>query len=261
MKVFACDLDQTLIFSNKWTKIPQIKHGDIACVEEYEGRPASFMLKRSLEILRYISSVYRFVPVTTRTIEQFNRVQLINTHIPVAIVSNGGVVLVNGQLDEEWASRIERDMRAVSPLAEVEDTIRHLRKSKGFKRLVRADNLFLYIVMETAGFEATEINRLINPLEKMGWNVHINGKKIYIVPSCVSKGRALEYVKKKFGYSWIIAAGDSSLDVAMREHANVFLVPDHGKLAMKNRREDPINENRLKHGYDLLVMALHYLMM
>ena len=69
MKVVHGDLDNTLIYSCRHD-IGEEK----VCVELYEGREVSFMTKRSLSLLKEVQKKALFVPVTTRTAEQYRRI-------------------------------------------------------------------------------------------------------------------------------------------------------------------------------------------
>ncbi|MBE8948972.1 MAG: HAD hydrolase family protein, partial [Quinella sp. 3Q1] len=89
MKIlFACDLDNTLIYSYKHRRAEDI------CVEIYDGREQSFMSPRSLELLKKIAEKILFVPITTRSIEQYRRIFWAADFKPtVAVVANGAYIL------------------------------------------------------------------------------------------------------------------------------------------------------------------------
>ena len=61
-------------------------------VEVYNGKEISFMTEKAIALLRELSEEMMFVPVTTRTVEQYNRVSLFREEIrpTYAITSNGG---------------------------------------------------------------------------------------------------------------------------------------------------------------------------
>ena len=68
MIAFFSDLDNTLIFSYKHD-IGKEKR----CVEIYQGREVSYITERTYGLLTYAASRLLFVPVTTRTEEQYRR--------------------------------------------------------------------------------------------------------------------------------------------------------------------------------------------
>ncbi len=103
MIAFFSDLDNTLIFSYKHD-IGEKKR----CVEIYQGREVSYITERTYGLLKYAASRLLFVPVTTRTEEQYRRIDL-GVGVPsYALVCNGGVLLINGQEDAGWYREIGR---------------------------------------------------------------------------------------------------------------------------------------------------------
>ena len=83
MIIFHSDLDNTLIYSYKH-EIGSEKR----CVELYRGRELSYMTEKSLELLERIRERVLFVPTTTRTVEQYDRIRLGTTRAAYALVCN-----------------------------------------------------------------------------------------------------------------------------------------------------------------------------
>ena len=96
MQIVHTDLDNTLIYS--------YKHeigGPKTCVEIYQGREISFMTETSHRLLGQLCSKpgVLVVPTTTRTLEQYQRIDL-GIGVPeYALVCNGGVLLHQGKED------------------------------------------------------------------------------------------------------------------------------------------------------------------
>jgi len=65
---------------------------------------------------------------------------------------------------------------------------------------------------------------------KHNYSLSKQGKKVYIVPSCINKYDPINYIMKLENINTIIAAGDSLLDYPMIEHSNYGIVPLHGEL-------------------------------
>ena len=94
---FFTDLDNTLIYSYKHEIGEQKKS-----VELYQGRWISYMTNETESLLRRIREKCPVVPITTRTIEQYERIDLGVGDFPYALTCNGGVLLINGQEDDQW---------------------------------------------------------------------------------------------------------------------------------------------------------------
>ena len=103
MRVVNLDLDNTLIYSYKHD-IGNRKMN----VERYQGREISFMTEKTHELLRQIKSRCLVVPTTTRTKEQYDRIDLKAGAFQYALVCNGGVLLVDGQKDYAWHEESRR---------------------------------------------------------------------------------------------------------------------------------------------------------
>lgn len=98
MKLFISDLDNTLIYSYRH-EIGEEK----VLVETKDGKELSFMSRYSYELLDKINSMICFMPITTRSVEQYARVMLSSRWKPgLALAANGGVLLQNGEPDREW---------------------------------------------------------------------------------------------------------------------------------------------------------------
>ena len=90
--VFFADLDNTLIYSYKREiNVP------VTWVEQYQGRDISFMTEMSWSLLQQVRRQALFVPATTRTVEQYQRITFGTPPPEYALVCNGGVLLVHGK--------------------------------------------------------------------------------------------------------------------------------------------------------------------
>ena len=106
--LFASDLDQTLIYSRRF--LYEGVYNDVKPVEKKKNEYISFMTNASVEKLQQLVKKVLFIPVTTRTMEQYNRIFYIAQEIRprYAIVSNGAHVLIDGIIDRQWEDKIQR---------------------------------------------------------------------------------------------------------------------------------------------------------
>ena len=90
--LFASDLDNTLLFSHQHARA-----GDV-CVEHLDGKAQGFFPPGVIRGLAQINRTMRFVPVTSRSIAQFLRIQFPAGCVPkYALVANGGLLLRIGE--------------------------------------------------------------------------------------------------------------------------------------------------------------------
>ncbi|MFC0039148.1 HAD family hydrolase [Actinomadura rayongensis] len=226
MTVLVCsDLDRTLIYSAAAFgpgPLPELE-----CVEIYDGAPLSHMTANAVRELAALAAETVFVPVTTRTPEQYRRVRL-----PVApayaICANGGHLLVDGVDDAAWSAAVRsRVTDGAAPLAEVA-----ARLSGGDFVLRRrtASDLFAYAVVDRAALPADWIDDLAGWCAERNWRTSLQGRKVYCLPAGLTKAAAAAEVARRTGATVTLAAGDSLLDRDLLDSADAAVRPAHGEL-------------------------------
>ncbi|MBV6695992.1 HAD family hydrolase [Kitasatospora aureofaciens] len=232
------DLDRTLIYSNPALAldVPDRLAPRLLSVEVYEGRAHSFLTEQAAAMLADLAREAWLVPATTRTVAQYERVNLPGPTPgwvpPYAICGNGGQLLVDGVPDRDWRAGITARLAASSaPLAEV---VEHLARSADpeWTRARRvADELFAYLVVERAQVPDGWLDDLTGWCAERGWTVSLQGRKVYAVPAHLRKSAALAEVVRRTGASTVLAAGDSLLDADLLLAADAAWRPGHGELA------------------------------
>lgn len=217
MKVFFSDIDNTLIYSYRHD-IGQQKQ----CVEIYQGREISFMTNKSYQALHKICESYTFVPTTTRTIEQYKRIDF-GIEVPeYALVCNGGILLKHGISDRAW---YEESLKQIEGAEDsLDKAAYHLERDEHISFEIRnIHNLFLFTKSDDVNATVTT---LMSELDTEQVDILSNGSKVYVVPKELNKGNALLRLKKKLGAKISIAAGDSEFDVPMLAAADMAMAPD-----------------------------------
>ena len=97
MVVLHTDLDNTIIYSYKHEIGPEKRN-----VELYQGREISFITEKTYALLQQVKKRMLVVPTSTRSLEQYQRIDLGVGAFPYALVCNGGLLLVDGKIDEHW---------------------------------------------------------------------------------------------------------------------------------------------------------------
>lgn len=231
--LFASDLDQTLIYSHR-TLINQEIDQQIRPVERLEDRFISFMTQNALSELKEIAQRVLFVPVTTRSKLQYQRINFLDYDIThqYAVTSNGGKIFYEGVENKDWSQLVlaGRDKcLAAQDLIHKFDEISHsswVIKDSG----KLADNLFYYCLIEREKIPLTELAAFKLWASDNHWELSVQGRKLYLVPLNVNKKAAIQYIKEKEGLSRVVAAGDSLLDLDMLKAADLALAPAHGEL-------------------------------
>jgi hypothetical protein len=232
------DLDRTLIYSPRALALDMADElaPRLLTVEVHHGRPLSFMTEHCAELLVRLIAVAEFVPVTTRTRSQYQRVHLPGP-VPgwsprYAICANGGQLLVDGVTDEDWHARVRQVL--ADDCAPLDEIVHHLALAADpewtLKRRV-AEDLFAYLVVERELLPPGWVEELTAWAHGRGYGVSLQGRKIYLVPQPLTKSAALAEVERRTGASTVLTAGDSLLDAELLLAADQGFRPGHGELA------------------------------
>lgn len=244
----ASDLDQTLVFS---ARSAGVDVAGLVEVEEYEGRTISYVTPRAWELLGALVATGRFVPVTTRTPEQYARIRWPDAPPRYAVCANGGVVLVDGAADARWADLVRDRLSACAPQEEVRALLQALADGLVVAVPGSADpavrvvpGLFCYVVLrdgQRAELEGPRLDALTADLRGRGYTVSLQGRKLYAVPRPLTKSAAVAEVVSRCGAADFVAAGDSLLDVDLLLAATAARRPRHGELLRAGWEHDGVD--------------------
>lgn len=225
----ASDLDRTLIYSRKARELGADDE-PTCCVEVHDGKQASFMTEAAAEQLSDLASTATVVPVTTRIIEQYRRVQLPGPPPTFAVAANGGVLLVDGVPDRRWAERVRRDLSASVALDDVWTHVARVCHPQFTDKVRNAADLFCYAVLRPAELPDGFVAEQTAWAAEHGWRTSMQGRKLYWVPERLSKSAAVREVADRIAADCILAAGDSLLDIDLLLAADRGIHPRHGEL-------------------------------
>ncbi len=173
-----------------------------------------------------------FVPTTTRTRKQYQRIRFPGRPAPYAICANGGQLLVDGVPDRDWRRRVAaRLAEECAPLEEVHGHLLATADPQWLRKARVAEDLFAYLVVERERVPEEWLKALTSWAEARGWTVSLQGRKIYAVPRPLTKSAAMREVARRTGASATLAAGDSLLDADLLLAADAAWRPGHGELA------------------------------
>ena len=219
MIYFCSDLDNTLIYS--------YRHdigNEKVLVETKEGKELSYMTKVSYELLKEISQKKELVPLTTRSLEQYFRIDFGNqVKIKYALVANGGILLENNKINEEWLKKTKEIVGYAEE--ELEKGMEILRKDENLCFEIRkVDGLSVFT--KSNNVEET-LKRLKDVLNQDIVYVDYNGSKVYIFPEKLDKGSSLKRFREYVGEeNPFVAAGDSDFDIPMLLAADASFCPN-----------------------------------
>ncbi|MFJ9719355.1 HAD family hydrolase [Streptomyces sp. NPDC101213] len=229
----ASDLDRTLIYSAAALALtmPDARAPRLLCVEVHESRPLSYMTETAARLLTDLGDAAVFVPTTTRTRKQYQRISLPGPPPAYAICANGGHLLVDGVSDPDWQAAVNARLAdECAPLAEVQAHLAAFADPLWLRKERIAEDLFAYLVVERELLPEEWVKELAVWAEERGWTVSLQGRKIYAVPKPLTKSAAVREVARRTGAELTLTAGDSLLDADLLLVSDRGWRPGHGEL-------------------------------
>ena len=219
MTVFASDLNNTIIFSAK-KKEKYNCTKELICMDSTEEREFAYMTIESYERFRKLIQIVKFIPMTNCSMEQYARTRFFK-ELPVeyAVITGGGLLLHNKKIDTDWLSKT---------LELIDPSMDELWKSK---RILEKDPNRCFIVKSIDGMitytrssnHIETVKRLRDSLDPDKVWINNIGEKIYVLPKELTKGKALQRLRKLMPDEMFYVAGDSSFDVSMLQQADVAI--------------------------------------
>lgn len=231
--LFACDLDNTLIHSFKHRR-----DGDV-CVEIVDGKEWGFMASAAIPLLAEVMKHVTLVPVTTRSIAQYRRIQWPAGLEPLcAATTNGAVLLDQDAPQSAWTEETERIVGPVR--AQMEELTARLSATGEFLRCRMVDDAYAFVYCR----EMDQARAFVQEQQELpGVSSLRSAKKVYFFPEGLDKGAAVRRLKAHFGAETVICAGDSIIDVPMLTVADIAIAPKSAALPIP-----PGNEQHLCSG-------------
>jgi hypothetical protein len=232
----ATDLDRTLIYSRGALEA----HGDTAravvAVERHEDKDASWMTAGAARAFAALHRQALVVPATTRTPEQWQRIRLPGPAPRYAVTANGGILLVDGAIDHGWDVTVAGELARAAPLAEIWEHASRVCRPEWTVKLRNARGLFCYAVLHRKRMPPAFLAEAAGWAENRGWQLSLQGRKLYWVPRSLTKSAAVAEVARREGIDAMVAAGDSLLDGALLLAADRGIAARHGELVASGWR-------------------------
>jgi hypothetical protein len=232
----ATDLDRTLIYSRGALEAHRDTERALIAVERHEHKDASWMTAAAAATYAKLPGRALMVPVTTRTPEQWHRVRLPGPPSPYVITANGGVLLVNGRVDHSWDATVAAELAQAAPLAEIWEHVCRVCRPDWTVKVRNARGMFCYAVLHRKRVPPGFLAEAAGWAEQRGWQLSLQGRKLYWVPRSLTKSAAVAEVARRAECSLVVAAGDSLLDADLLEAAERGIAARHGELVASGWR-------------------------
>lgn len=217
--IFFSDLDNTLIYSKR--KIA----GNYICVDKKEGKEISYLLNTVYQWI--LKQPLLTIPVSTRSLEEYQRIT-IHPRFSYALVANGGILLKDGQIDRVW--REETLQLIMDCQSQFELAKRYLYQYEHDISSLRMVNQCYLFIKSNAQDKWIAALKDILDLQKV--TIIPFDRKIYILPTLLTKGNAIKRLQHRFVElkQPNIAAGDNLFDISMLKLATTAITLDCPKM-------------------------------
>ena len=186
-------------------------------IDPFYAEDQGFINEKTFELLEEVQKHAEFVPVTTRSIEQFMRINWEKDVCPELAVTTNGAILLNKETKElSWEDESRQLLENYR--TELDDILAMLSEEDCYVRCRKVDDMYVYVSCK----DGVDINEKVNYYSgKTKLNIAASGKKIYFLPPDFNKGSAIDRLKAYFKPDYIIAAGDSRIDIPMLERSDL----------------------------------------
>ena len=226
MTTVFLDLDNTLIYSHRHAMTAPRR-----VAEMLNGAEQSYITRRTYEFFT-AQRVLQVVPVTTRTLPQFQRLQSLMKDMGCryALICNGAILLHDMEIDRSWYE--ETLTLAAGELPEIGKAESWLAGECGESATHSAEGLLVYAASPDPARTAEALRRHVDTGKV---DVLFDHRKTYCIPKSLNKGAAIRRFSRRFGLQSSIAAGDSDFDLPMLEQADLAIVPEELRGRLKNK--------------------------
>lgn len=245
--IYFSDLDRTLICSKK---LISNTCDNVVCIEHIDNQEISYTSNMILEKIKILNLNSVFIPTTTRSIEQFKRINFEKFGITFkyAITSNGACILKDGEILESWNKHIQKLKDSCVSLNLLVKEYQE-QFSKGIEPFITkfriVEDNFFYFVLDKSIKNIDFLEEFILYIKSSGWTYFKNCSKVYFLPIGMTKENAIEFlIKNELNATNFNALGDSSMDIGMLNQSKKAYVPKHGDISNTFKHNDVYISNK-----------------
>lgn len=257
--LFTSDLDGTLIYSQRYLNELNLTN---LCVEYYQEKPLSFMTAKAFEDLGILSNLIHFVPITSRTQMQLERIQLPDHQFD--LFENGMRLLVNGIEDSTWHDeRLKECKKNGISKEEVADGL--LEILSNFSPDISIDNSirFLasgnFIFIKGSVFENPYMlfEEIISYSKKIGWKTDVQASKLYVYHPLADKSVGALKFREKMKAKILITAGNADTDAELVKSASIGFIPNNALLKLQDESVITTDNEGVRAGEEIIAKILN----
>ncbi len=227
---FFSDIDDTLIQTKRKTDFTQ---STVVGGYTKEGEENSFFYEGTkLFIDTLISSNITFIPTTARNRDSYERTVFAKEKaIKYVILNFGGTVLIDGEIDQEWEGIMNASYAKIISIENLYKQLNNQLASVNVELIVKIIDGFYISIYNKFNLDnkgvLTEVKEQLNAFleEYADFYLYENDNSFAILPNCLNKKFAVQYLIKKKSPILTLGAGDNISDLDFMNLSSFRLIP------------------------------------
>ncbi|WP_321386833.1 hypothetical protein [uncultured Enterococcus sp.] len=220
------DLDGTILFSKR-TLPETLSEENCFKAESYGNGGYGLMENDLLVFFEEWQKDNYLIPITTRSTEQFERLNEVWKRLPVpfALTSNGGNLYRDGVLDEGWNKEVRIEL--TEELAHREAILAILKvilPEESVRKIKDIDGLYYCVLVTERGWAPEFIQEVNAAVAVYDWIGYFQHKKLYFLPKNLSKEQAMKRLTAQLNIDGPIKGlGDTEMDLELLLQSDAHL--------------------------------------
>lgn len=246
--VFFSDLDDTLIQTKRKTNFE--KNVILAAVNK-KGEDSSFFYQETKYFLdNLVSKGILFIPTTARNISAYRRTIIEQEYSPeYAILNFGGTILRNGEVCPLWKEEMRKSYLGTTPLIYIETALvwrlDMFDISPDIISISKVDDFYISITPRIKDDKKLllSLSKLFSVILELYPEYHLyeSDNSFALLPNCLNKKFAVEYLIKELNPSFTLGAGDNLHDLSFMDCCSFKVIPSESIIDNKLLKLDKEN--------------------
>ena len=229
---FFSDIDDTLIQTRRKTNFDK---NTVVGAYNKEGEENSFFYKGTKVFIDSIlKSNITFIPTTARDLNSYKRTIFYNEDkIKYVILNFGGTLLIDNEINKDWEDKMKLEYQKINSLNDTYQNLLNDFQKANLNLVVKIISGFYISIynkynIDDAGI-LQDVRKVLNDFisKNSDYYIYENDNSFGILPNCLNKKFAVEYLIKKENPILTIGAGDNISDLDFMNLTNFHLIPNN----------------------------------
>ena len=232
---FFSDIDDTLMQTRRKT---DFEKSTIVGAYNKEGDENSFYyegVKTFVDTL--LEANITFIPTTARNLDSYKRTTLFKEKaIKYAILNFGGMLLIHNEIDTIWKEKIEKEYAKILPMSQLHKTLLAELEAHDLDLVIKIiDGFYISLYNKHHLDDSHHLKSIRSKLElflqsREDFYLYENTNSFAILPKCLNKKFAVEYLIEKENPILSMGAGDNISDLDFMNVTSFHVIPNGSSI-------------------------------